>query len=215
MSTGSNPGWDSLAFCGRMNAHISHKIRNILATVSETAGLLDDLVEMAEEQDGAGNCGRLRELSGRIVEQINRGQKVVQRMNQFAHSVDTAWAEVDINDAASLMASLSSNMPYPRAVDYRPADGTITVNTSPFLLEQLLYVLLRFAFDGLTPEQGLTLATRSTDRGGAVEFSGVAGLSGRRLPDEALKLAGALDLDLDLLADQGIIRVELDHNLAD
>jgi hypothetical protein len=89
------------------------------------------------------------------------------------------------------------------------------VNTSPFLLEHLLYVLLRFAFDGLTPEQGLTLSTRSTDRGGVVEFSGVAGLAGRRLPEEALKLAAALDLDLELRADEGIILIELDHNLAD
>ena len=40
-----------LKFFGRMNRHISHEIKNALATVSETAGLLEDVTEMARENN--------------------------------------------------------------------------------------------------------------------------------------------------------------------
>ncbi|MEE4112297.1 MAG: hypothetical protein V2I40_05740, partial [Desulfobacteraceae bacterium] len=40
-------GYDSLAFFGKVNASISHELKNVMAIISETAGLLGDLSEMA------------------------------------------------------------------------------------------------------------------------------------------------------------------------
>ncbi len=35
--------FDTLRFLGRMNSHLTHDLKNVLATMSETAGLLEDL----------------------------------------------------------------------------------------------------------------------------------------------------------------------------
>jgi hypothetical protein len=40
-------GYDSLAFFGKVNASISHELKNVMAIISETTGLLGDLSEMA------------------------------------------------------------------------------------------------------------------------------------------------------------------------
>ena len=40
-------GYDSLAFFGKVSASISHELKNVMAIISETAGLLGDLSAMA------------------------------------------------------------------------------------------------------------------------------------------------------------------------
>ena len=40
-------GYDNLAFFGKVNASISHELKNVMAIIAETAGLLGDLSEMA------------------------------------------------------------------------------------------------------------------------------------------------------------------------
>jgi hypothetical protein len=39
--------YESLAFFGKINASISHELKNVMAIISETAGLLKDLSDMA------------------------------------------------------------------------------------------------------------------------------------------------------------------------
>jgi hypothetical protein len=65
-------GYDSLAFFGRVNASISHELKNVMAIISETTGLLGDLSEMAS----TGNTHRpdmLTSCTDSIVEEIQRG----------------------------------------------------------------------------------------------------------------------------------------------
>ena len=40
---------EDLTFFGKVNASISHELKNILAIISETAGLLGDLVHLAAD----------------------------------------------------------------------------------------------------------------------------------------------------------------------
>ena len=79
--------YDSLAFFGKVNASISHELKNIMAIISETAGLLGDLADLAStgnpvEPDVLKNC------AGSIMEEIQRGFSTIRQMNRFSHSID-------------------------------------------------------------------------------------------------------------------------------
>ncbi|MFH1737920.1 MAG: hypothetical protein ABIH23_02845 [bacterium] len=87
---------EGLACFGRITASVSHEMNNVLAIVNELAGLLEDLLYGAE-QGKAIEPERLTKVSEGIQKQIQRGQKIVQRLNRFAHSVDEPISECDLH----------------------------------------------------------------------------------------------------------------------
>jgi signal transduction histidine kinase len=83
--------YDGLAFFGRVNASISHELKNVMAIISETAGLLGDLSDMAATGSPV-PPDMLKSCTGSIMEEIQRGFTVIRQMNRFAHSIDTPYA---------------------------------------------------------------------------------------------------------------------------
>ena len=53
---------EDLAFFGMMGAEVSHEMRNVLSIISEYAGLLDDLLRLAEKGKALDHV-RLKKLS--------------------------------------------------------------------------------------------------------------------------------------------------------
>jgi light-regulated signal transduction histidine kinase (bacteriophytochrome) len=73
---------DDLAFFGKVNASISHELKNILAIISEAAGLLQDLTEMAAKGKKI-ELEMLQTCSQDIIEEIQRGFATIKQMNKF------------------------------------------------------------------------------------------------------------------------------------
>jgi len=71
---------DDLAFFGKVNASISHELKNILAIISEAAGLLQDLTEMATKGEKI-ELEMLNTCSQDIIEEVQRGFVTVKQMN--------------------------------------------------------------------------------------------------------------------------------------
>jgi signal transduction histidine kinase len=80
-------GEAGLQFFGKMSASISHEIKNALAIINESAGLLDDLSLRAERGIPV-EPERLKKQAGNILKQIRRADGIIQNMNKFAHSID-------------------------------------------------------------------------------------------------------------------------------
>ena len=78
---------EDLAFFGKVNASISHELKNILAIISEAAGLLNDLTEMITKGEKV-DLAMLMTCSRDIEEEIQRGFGTIKQMNTFSHSVD-------------------------------------------------------------------------------------------------------------------------------
>ena len=95
-----------LAFFGKINASISHELKNIFAIISETAGLLNDLTLLAEKGKKI-DLNTFKTCSQDIEEEIQRGFATVKQMNIFSHSVDTSVKRVDIMEVLALMVNIS------------------------------------------------------------------------------------------------------------
>jgi hypothetical protein len=93
-------------FFGRVAAGFTHELKNVLAIVKETAGLMEDLLAMTPE--GAfKHQPRFQKAVTTILEQVMRGVELSTRMNRFAHSPDHSTAQVDLNEIADQVCLLA------------------------------------------------------------------------------------------------------------
>lgn len=140
---------EGLKFFGKVNASISHELKNIFAIISETAGFLNDLTDLAKQGESL-NISLLENCGESIAEDIQRGFSTIKRMNQFAHSVDVPIKEIDISETVELTVKLSSFLSFSSNVQIE--NGTWknkSVLTCPFLMQSLIYQILIFVYESV------------------------------------------------------------------
>jgi len=155
---------EGLLFSEKVNASISHELNNILATISETSGLLNDLTGMARQGQGL-KLSQLERCNDSIAQEAQRGFSVVRQMNRFAHSVASPIKEIDIVEVVKLTINLYGFLKNSGNIQIRETDKDMTpVLTSPFLLQNLIYRLLTYIFE-YTDQNGDThIDVRSKDK---------------------------------------------------
>ncbi len=91
---------------GRITAGFTHEIKNVLAIVKESSGLMEDLLAMSRDVPFPHRDRFLRALTT-IKDQVRRGVDLSTRLNSFAHSPDVPVASVDMHAVIDRMAVLS------------------------------------------------------------------------------------------------------------
>ncbi len=195
-----SPGED-LAAIGRIAAGATHDIRNVLATISEQAGLAGDLLAAAG-REGPLDRDKLKRLADGIGAQIRRGQEIVSRLKRFAHGLDEPASRFD---AAALLrdAAAFAERPLSRKgarLETRLPQGEVMLTSSPLLLHEAIHLGLELfleapggdvpivlSLDAGKPFIGVTLAGRLFDP----EGSAAGNLA--RLRELAAAMGGALD----------------------
>ncbi len=93
------------AFIARMTASTTHELRNVLAVVKESAGLVEDLV-LASQQQKSVNPEKLLHAARRIDAQVGRGAALLTGLNRLAHGLDHAEEALDLGQQAEQVAFL-------------------------------------------------------------------------------------------------------------
>ena len=168
-----------LQFFGKMTASISHEIKNVLAIINENAGLLEDLVLMA---DGGAEIEplRLKNMSRTVMKQVSRADATMKNMNRLAHSVDESIRAIDLNDLLELLVALSNRFASTRGVgiQLKRNEGLVELRTSPFFLMNLLWLCLDFAMDAAGEDKIVELVPQNTETGIEIFFKRLGGLAG-------------------------------------
>ncbi len=73
------------AFMGRVTAGVTHELKNVLAIIKESAGLIEDILALNKDLAGPHQEKVVRVLSN-IRQQVDRGVDLSSRLNAFAHS---------------------------------------------------------------------------------------------------------------------------------
>jgi signal transduction histidine kinase len=165
---------EALSFFGKTNRLISHELKNILAIISETLGLIDELMELADS-GMALEPGKLGSLSESVIEEVERANAIIRNMNTFAHSVDELIGEVDVVQAVGLVVAISRlNSAWKNTklhvVDCKPC----VIYTIPLFLENLIYHVLDFSLHGAGPEKEIRVSCDADDHGAKIIFSGIS-----------------------------------------
>lgn len=174
----------ALQFFGKMSASISHEIKNVLAIINENAGLLEDYNLMAEKGTPV-SPERLKTLAETVMRQIKRADGIVKNMNKLAHSVDEAKKTVDVREVLELVVALSSRFAAMRGVvlDFQPSSNPPSILSSPFFLENLIWLVLDFAMDAAGNGKIVGLIAEKRGEGARVRFTQLDAL-GKTQKDE-------------------------------
>lgn len=205
--------YDSLAFFGRVNASISHELKNIMAIISETAGLLSDLSEMAASGSSV-DPEMLKSSAASIMEEIQRGFVTIRQMNRFSHSVDTPIVSIDLVEILDLVCHLSGYLSFSGKTQMIPWEGEPPIiQTCPFALQAIVYEILVQNFKNAGPGADLEIAIRPRpDNGWVIVFSGFSIGEFQVFPDAQIKKVSAsigITIDWDRTNDHLKLHVPL------
>ena len=170
-----SPEYEGLKFFGKMNASISHEIRNTLAVINENAGLIKDLIKMSEK----GHPLDLERISGRsekILEQVKRTDGIVDNMNRFAHSVDDTFIKINACEYIEFVIRLSERFANMKGVEIRPElpSEPIEIATFPFLFENIIYLCIDQAMQHPGEDKTIIISVHKKDDRIQVKFRGIS-----------------------------------------
>lgn len=135
-----------LSFFGSMTASISHEMKNALAVINENAGLLSDLVGLAEKGRPL-NPERIKMISENVLKRVQQADNIVRRLNRFAHSANQPVVAVDIREIFDFTIALATRLASMKGITLVMAiDEAIQIQTLPFFVENLLWLCLNKAF---------------------------------------------------------------------
>lgn len=164
-----------LKFFGAVTASVSHELKNRLAIINEQAGLLKDLVHMAERGRPL-DPERLERLSEGVAKQVALGDDLLRHMNRFAHSVDAAEGPTDVAGAMACVAALARRNADRRQVklEVRTAEVPLSANMPAYGLMQVLWTLLEAAMGADGQPRTLTLSCDALGQHARIRIAGAA-----------------------------------------
>jgi C4-dicarboxylate-specific signal transduction histidine kinase len=92
-------------FMGRLTASATHELQNILATIRESSGLMDDLLALSS--GGFAHAERFKKGLSVLAEQVERGMILTEQLNFCAHAPEASPAGADVNEAVRALVGLS------------------------------------------------------------------------------------------------------------
>lgn len=192
-------GYDSLAFFGKVNASISHELKNVMAIISETAGLLGDLSGLAATGKPV-DPDLLTSSTDSIVEEIQRGFTTIRQMNRFAHSVDTPVGSVDLMEILDLVRNLSGYLSFAGKTNLHTAEGAAPMAlTCPFLLQAIIYQAVVHTFRNAGPGAELDISVQSKNESTwRIFFDGFSLKEFEVFPDDRItRMAASIGVSID------------------
>lgn len=135
-----------LAFFEKWSASISHDIKNSLAVINESAGLLEDLALGAEKGIPL-DPGKLKDLSARVKKQVRRANDIVDNMRRFAGSIERPAQKVDLIESLGLMCALGARSAALLGKRLAPdlSAESVEIFTVPTLLNQAIWMCIEDA----------------------------------------------------------------------
>ncbi|MDW7771791.1 MAG: hypothetical protein SCH71_02780 [Desulfobulbaceae bacterium] len=132
-----------LAFLGRLLSAVTHELKNHLAIISESSGLMGDLLEMGKlkEED---TSAKFLKIIRCIAERIDTANTQVKYLNSFGHRMDTPAAVFNVNsvllEEAALLKKFAGLTGADIVMDLQ--NDIPSVKSKPALLQFLVFILV-------------------------------------------------------------------------
>ena len=164
------------AFVAQVTAGTTHEIRNILAIVKESAGLIEDLID-AFNRRGSLDQDKLTRSLGRIDAQVARGTELLSNLNRFAHSLDPVEDPIDVTRELQQVVSLCEFRARRRrhVLQVHPGRRNLTVAVDPFRFQMSLFAGVGCCLEQLPEGSTVSISADRRDDRLTVEFAGQGG----------------------------------------
>lgn len=161
-----------LAALGRIMAGFTHELKNHLAIINESNGLLADLLEMQRITD-ANLADRIGKIVQTTKKRVGQAAAMAQNLNGFAHRMDTPLSTFQVNEMigeevcflqrlarlkqVALETSLDSNLP--------------TLYNNPSLFQFIFFCLFDKALAGLDAHELMVIKSEPMNHAVQITFS--------------------------------------------
>jgi len=175
-----NHDWNETAkkgfsFSGEMTASATHEIKNSLAVIKESAGLLEDLALMTDKGIPL-SPEKIISIGKRIAKHVERTNNTVTTMNRLAHSTDRFVTSVNIVETLGFLKTITTRLTSNRGMTLHitsTGDDPVLL-TSPFLLKQLVWQCICFLMDEMPDAKEIQINIAESDRNVILVFKGVS-----------------------------------------
>jgi len=165
------------AFIARMTASTTHELRNALAVVKESAGLVDDLT-LALQRQRPVNPEKMLSATRRIDAQVARAADLLTSLHRLAHGLDHAREPLDVGQHLRHVVFLCQRFARLRRSRIELAaehgDGR-TVQANALHLLMLLTTAIDCALELLPEESVVALRVTGAGGGSTIELTATAG----------------------------------------
>ena len=90
---------------GRMMAGMTHELKNVLAIIKESSGLLQDILSLGKG-DAVPKREQIEKVASRIQAHVARGNEQLSSLSWLAHSMSDGSSSVGINELSSESVNL-------------------------------------------------------------------------------------------------------------
>ncbi len=156
-----------LAFSGQITASMTHELNNVLGTIEQVVGLIEDL-SATDVVRQAGISDKLLDVVGRVTKQTDRGTTLIKNLNGFAHLSDNEVAECDLGDLVEqtvVLCARFAKMRKVQLVTVRP-DQSIVIRSCPFQIVQAIFGGIKTALQIAEPPEPIQIGLGPCERGG-------------------------------------------------
>ncbi|MCF6246376.1 MAG: hypothetical protein L3J69_03345 [Desulfobacula sp.] len=148
-----------LKFFGKMSVSATHEIKNTLAIIKESAGLLEDLSIMAQKGQSL-STQHINTISQRVARQVKRSDMVLRKLNRFSHSVDQSKEIVDLEKTFGFVLNLASRLVEMQGVSFKVTSpvAPLRINTSLFYMENMIWQAIEAACSIVDKEKQIMIS---------------------------------------------------------
>ena len=160
------------AFFGKITAGVTHEIKNVLAIIKESSGLMQDILSMAGEVPIPHRDKFDRALST-IEDQSDRGGDLISQLNKFAHSADQPVAKIDLYELTKQVVSLSRRFARLKEVSLTicPPEQSLTIETRPVQLQMVIFACIECCLSHMPPGGQIRIRLQEKERGFCIHAS--------------------------------------------
>jgi C4-dicarboxylate-specific signal transduction histidine kinase len=162
------------AFLATMTASATHEVRNVLAIIKESAGLIEDLIHVFVKK-GTLDDEKISRAVERIDAQVKRGADLLTNLNRLSHTLDSDRAVLDLDAEVEQVVFLSQRFARKRGqrIVANPPEGEARVSVHPLHLHMALFSAAECCMEELPQGAAITISVGSGGGRPAVEFRGV------------------------------------------
>jgi hypothetical protein len=166
---------DGLRFFGAITASTTHELRNVVATIEQITGLLED--HIAGLQTGqTPSLERLENVRERIAKQTRRAGAVIDRLNLFAHTVDEPYCNFDLCDLLRNLLGVCERlaMLWKARIAADFPNEKLLMQARPFEIQRAVFACLEDLWTQAEPGTELKLTISKCGGGATVVIEGPA-----------------------------------------
>lgn len=161
-----------VAFFGKITAGITHELKNVLAIIRESSGLMGDIISISPEAV-IKHQEKIRNSIVRIKDQIERGVNLTDRLNRFAHSTDETLSKIDLQETIEQLVTLAQRFARLKHVVLKtvPPDHEgppVILVTRHVQLQMALFASLECCFTIMSAGGEINIGIRKTKEENAV-----------------------------------------------